>query len=787
MKKNKYKYNAGGKVGFQDVAGLASAFVNPISAIPSALNLIGKLAYNPASYTPAKMNESPMGYNDGGDPEKPKKSTKIKLLDGSPGIDKQKINIGPEGDYTNSVYSPNLLRRQLISSKEDFGQDDMIIDKIRKTKEGYKRANDKEIVNDVINYYGELYNSEFYKRNQPKEVIDKRKLNYKYEKNIKTKYDSDKNRVYSPSAYSPNIHLYSRSEADFINSLYENLDAGVANMDAITAHEINHALYEPSSSKLTKSKMKIDSSTSNHDKNPEEIESDINAIRYDMYRYNIWDMKRDINKEDVKKLRSLKYKGFSTNRVKDVIPSDDDLIKLLNKVAYQDNNLGNTIKASYGADLQNQLQISGGNDQQMGDHAVQVEGNPGIDTNYRNIGGQDVALTQGEIVRQDQDGSAYVWSNNPKMKHPSGTTFAKAMKPIENKIARLKSRVEKDHTDVYAKNALGHLEQMIEQNKNIEETMRQKKGSPTAQRFNMGGTVKKYNPGGYIDPIIPNGAMDIYVNAALNQQGVSRSGKSQLSPLPRNPLKNISESVSPTIQTGAERFESLSTSPFTNSVGFINANPSPLTSVTGTGLPKTESLSTFEDKAFLGAKSLETAFRVGAALDKPIQYDTRRYNVDRIRYSPQRALDANQANYQGAHFDINTGNANTDRILRNNLYGQKMAADRDVIGKNDQMQNQSDLQVNQYNAQAKANVDNINEQIRGRDYQATDAALTSIGNLSSIFQQAGGAKAHNRITMSTLNSLSRRYGIDVPELMALMQGEGDLNKGTVKYKGNGNG
>ena len=33
MKKNKLKYKMGGKVGFEDVAGLASAFVNPISAI----------------------------------------------------------------------------------------------------------------------------------------------------------------------------------------------------------------------------------------------------------------------------------------------------------------------------------------------------------------------------------------------------------------------------------------------------------------------------------------------------------------------------------------------------------------------------------------------------------------------------------------------------------------------------------------------------------------------------------------------------------------------------------
>lgn len=701
---------------------------------------------------------------------------------------------------------------------------------------------------------------------------------------------------------------------------------------------------------------------------------------------------------------------------------------------------------AYGGDMSGALQIAGGNDQQMGDHAVQVEGNPGVDTNYRNIGGQDVALTQGEIVRQDQDGSAYVWSNNPKMKHPSGETFAKAMKPIENKIARLKSRIQKDHTDVYASNALGHLEQMIEQNKNEEESLRQLKGSPTAQAFNKGGKVgedpiysggtlpeatikakqteidklktkfKKENPkekyidaylksplaqgtgnsivnypkrldtdyekklndyvtdnliknkyastlkdelssttaasaiwdatpnmpqwsidereylvkqgksienetskynfyrnkqiidkayptfndkaqavtsaasmlspwkkvtaaaqalnvglelvkkdpnyseavlgaiplgqtgkkggaalfkiadkfydvqdvlpadsklkikqdttmkknkGGYIkandgikikkntDPtsglygssyteghLIPDELMAIHADEALRQTGIGWTGNSQLTPLQRTPIKTSYNNASPKIQSPLQRLQLKGNSPFTNPSGFIQSNPSPLTSITGKGLPNLDqSLSTFEDKAFLGTKALETTFRVGAALDKPTQYDTRRYNVDRIRYSPQRALDANQANYQGAQFDINTGNANTDRILRNNLYGQKMAADRDVIGKNDQMQNQSDLQVNQYNAQAKANVDNITEQIRGRDYQATDAALTSIGNLSSIFQQAGGAKAHNRITMSTLNSLSRRYGIDVPELMALMQGEGDLNKGTVKYKG----
>lgn len=435
---------------------------------------------------------------------------------------------------------------------------------------------------------------------------------------------------------------------------------------------------------------------------------------------------------------------------------------------------------AYGGDMSQALQMQGGQDQQMMGHAAVVQGNPGIDTNYRNIGGQDVALTEGEIVRKDNDGSAYVWSNNPKMKHPSGKTFSKAMMPVEKNIANLKRRISNDPTDSIAQNTLGHLEQVIEQNKNIEEIMRQAKGSPTAQKFNRGGYVKA-KLGYDQDPLISNAAMDIYANAGLLDAGFMSSERKQLQPL-KNPLRALSISVSPKIQSGLERFGASTNSP-TNPSNFLKANPSPLTPNTGifAKTPK-ENLSTFEDKAFLATKGLETAFRIGAALDKPIQYDTRRYNVDKVKYNPNRVLDVNERNYQGAGFDINTGNANTDRILRNNLYGQKMSADKDTLRQYDEMQRNSDLQVNQYNAQAKANVDNINEQIRGRDYQATDAALSSIGNLASIFQQAGGAKAHNKITISTLNSLSKRYGIDVPELMLLIEGKGDTNKGTVKYK-----
>lgn len=756
-------------------------------------------------------------YNTEDDPGKPKKSNKVSLVDNSGVLDKKNLKIGPEGDYTIAISSPNLLRRQFISSKGDFEQDDLVIDKIRKTREGYKRTSDKEVVADVIDYYGKLYDSEFYNRNHTKETVAKRKLKYEYNKDIKTTFDSDRNQVYNPSTFEPKIHRFSRSEINDINYFESNRTGHNANVDSVTAHEMNHAFYEPSTEKLTKSKMDFTQHLSKHDSNPEEVESDINAVRYDLYRYNIWDMKRDINKSDLQKLNKLKNKSYSTYRAREAVKTEDDLIYLLNKVAYQNTSSKDTINANdggklqandvlglatslgnpltaipsalgiigklaynpasytpakmnespmgyaYGGDMKQQLNMLPNVDKPLGEHAVEVQGKEGIDTNYRNIDGQNVALTKGEIVREDSDGSAYVWSNNPKMKHSSGETFAKAMKPVENKIAKIKRRIEKDPTDHIATNTLGHLEQIVEQNKNEEEMLRQAKGSPTAQAYNKGGYIKandgiaglqskkpiyvsqELDPVDlYGGPMIPNEAMDALISGRLGMRG-----------------ENVNRKA----------LDTFAKAPKLADAG--NMIPQ----------PQRETFSTFEDKAFLGAKGLETVGRVANALQKPRQYDPRRYNVDKIKYNPNRVLDRNEANYQSAQFDINTGNANTDRILRNNVYGQKLQADRDVYREYDQMQRQSDLQVDQYNAQALANIDNINEQIQGRQQQARDAALTSIGNMASIFQQAGGAKAHNKITLATLNSLSKRYGIDVPNLMLMMEGQGDSNKGVVNYKG----
>ncbi len=748
MKRKTIKRYANGgtvdnKINAGDVLGLASGFINPVSAIPSALGMIQKLTYNPASYTPARMNESPRGYADGGKPGDPR----------------------------------------------------------------------TESVPKVKSYYEKLYASPFYERVLKEQGATSKTVNRRLRNNLGNRTETMPVELSNKggSAYYPGNHKIKFGIEHTMGN----------NSDAVLAHEMAHAVTGGVKDNIDYgsyfNRKNINSKTSLKDKihsgNAEELRADLNAVRFMLHDSGNWDMSRNINQKDLDNLKSHpKYKNDKifkrtlnlideTNKFNTDKKSNQRALELLNSVVTTDNK-SNVAYAAYGADLQNKAQVTGGNDIEMGEHATQIQGNSGIDTNRRNVGGQEVALTKGEIVRQDGDGSSYIWSNNPKMLHPSGKTFAQAMKPIENKIANIKRRINRDPSDNIASNTLGHLEQMIEQNKNIEESMRQAKGSSTAMKFNQGGYVPGYYEGGVIkakdgikikrdaDPnstnygaivgiegeLINNDAMDVITSSALEKrfQNPLREGFENYS-FVQNRNKNKPFPVSPTL--------SRSNSPFTNPSNFLQANPSPLTAVKGSTPTPQENLSTFEDKAFMGTKALETAFRVGTAMQKPIQYDTRRYNVDKIKYNANKVLDVNERNYQGSQFDINTGNANTDRILRNNLYSQKSAADRDTMRQYDEMQRNSDLQVNQYNAQSKANIDNINEQIRGRQYQAVDAAASSVGNLASIFQQAGAAKTGNKISLATLNSLSKRYGIDMSNLMDMIDGKGDSSKGTIKYKG----
>jgi hypothetical protein len=228
-----------------------------------------------------------------------------------------------------------------------------------------------------------------------------------------------------------------------------------------------------------------------------------------------------------------------------------------------------------------------------------------------------------------------------------------------------------------------------------------------------------------------------------------------------NLIDNLTNFNFPTVNSPYEYPDKRTTSTNTNKDGAqLNKD--------GMSLDKDDmSYLTPEDKIFMGLKTGETLARLLEAGKPATYYRSDPYEVDRIKYNPQDVFDKNQQTYR-ALLETNTGNANLDRILQSSFAANKMSQDREALRQYANMQSQSDLQVGQFNSQVKQQIDNINEQIAARKYAAKDAAYSSIGNLASIFQQAGAARAGNKITLSTLQSLSRRYGIDIEELKTMM-------------------
>ena len=461
-----------------------------------------------------------------------------------------------------------------------------------------------------------------------------------------------------------------------------------------------------------------------------------------------------------------------------------------------------------GAGMQGPSKFADGGylDSAIGDHAFEVGGNAGVDTNARTVKGQDVLLTKGEIVRDEPEG-AYVFSNsNRKMPHPlTGRSFSDTVKPIEKGIAKAKKSLRRDYTDSISRNTLGHLEQLIEQNKAREEEVRIQKEPTEVQEFARGGDIsgliaaldeaRNIRGMSNIHPIahqmtIDNRVKD-YVNWNINKApldnkfsntvyeplvGPSRTSiyKSDIN-APKQPAK-----YDPTMGLTFKKETPQSNTKIPYEYGYKDG---PNTENTSEDLSSNMQYLTPEDKIFMGLKTGETIARMIEAGKPATQYRSEPYEIDRIKYNPQDVLDKNQSTYR-ALLETNTGNANLDRVIKSSFAGNKMSQDREALRQYANMQSQSDMQVNQYNSQVRQNVDNINEQIAARKYAAKDAAFSSVGNLASIFQQAGGARAHNKITLATLESLSRRYGINMDELKSYIGwGKGGTEDGLVKYKG----
>lgn len=114
-----------------------------------------------------------------------------------------------------------------------------------------------------------------------------------------------------------------------------------------------------------------------------------------------------------------------------------------------------------------------------------------------------------------------------------------------------------------------------------------------------------------------------------------------------------------------------------------------------------------------------------------------------------------------------------DRIMANTLFATKIGADNTARRDLQNRQSALDLDVQRNNMSQKAAVDQINSQTQGAKAQAIDSALSSIGSLGQVYMDMFNTSAQNRVTVSTLNSLSRYYGIDTENLIDMMKTKPD--------------
>ena len=195
----------------------------------------------------------------------------------------------------------------------------------------------KLIQDNAAKYYRELYNSEFYKRNQSEAV----RL-----KNLKAldKYDRGE-LLYDPTiapkgtgSYvtesvggKPRMIVHDPTMKDWKD--YKGSD----NRTTMT-HEFSHAIdgLNQKDINLITPKLNKDNIQNNHDASPEEMKSDIDALRRSMKDRGVWDMKSNFNQQHLDKYRAVNPEGFDLNRIRRLTKSDDDMINLLNSVSYVD-------------------------------------------------------------------------------------------------------------------------------------------------------------------------------------------------------------------------------------------------------------------------------------------------------------------------------------------------------------------------------------------------------------------------------------------------------------------
>ncbi len=195
----------------------------------------------------------------------------------------------------------------------------------------------KQIQDNTAKYYKELYNSEFYKRNQSEAVRSK---------NLKALNKYDRGELLSDPALLPtsSVSRVFLPEEKKRGTILINPDAaktdpyykGLDKRNTMT-HEFSHVIGETKKDlDLINSKLNTSNFRDAHDELPEEMKADIDALRRSMKDNGVWDMKSNFNQQHIDNYRKQKPDNFMFKRVKLLTKSDSDMINLLNSVSYVD-------------------------------------------------------------------------------------------------------------------------------------------------------------------------------------------------------------------------------------------------------------------------------------------------------------------------------------------------------------------------------------------------------------------------------------------------------------------
>lgn len=427
-----------------------------------------------------------------------------------------------------------------------------------------------------------------------------------------------------------------------------------------------------------------------------------------------------------------------------------------------------------------------GGDIPLSSEALKVKGRHGIDTNKRIVDGNEIFLTQDEVV-DTATAPKFVYSDD--IKDPvSGNTYAEEAEKYSRKIGKAEKRVRKQGYDPIAQNTIKRMKGFKQGLKEGQEAIKAAKGmsEDVANAYQIGGPIQSamaYSMGLGMENSFWNnftqGAAPLLDGIVPLARNTNRMGAAGLS-------NDVAENAA--IASREDEANRIADIDFQRSRNNLSSNnlPLPINNVVArqrgygtdvrnmsnalpTGPNPSGGLgSTFGDIAYFGGKGLELLGK-GIMASQPVEtMSSTPYELDPQRLSATPALQANTRSYRQA-IQRPTGNAALDRVRNANMFGAKTQADTQALVQTQTAQRQLDLNVDQYNSQVRQQIKTMNDQAESAKAKALDNIFTSIGNVGQDLQNKFNTDVTNEIQLGALAGLSQHYGITKERLKQIMQ------------------